>query len=248
MTAVDTLTRCARVADVPAALAEAFRSMPHYMNDNDARDSYGEGTKWDPLSTQGGNRTPLYLTGWRIAGHTEKAVVYVLRFAANDSFGSRSVYAAYHLGGMLSLSDHGPTTRTAAEDAAQVYINKAEVIEAAQRELDADPRKAATKTVGYVTTAMHLVEDHYDSQRIVTTTTLHFRDGTTLSYGDGGGETFHQGDVTESAPCSHCQIHVYNVVSGDYPDGRWVADEGSEWCDDGTQEHTPARAADTKAA
>ena len=257
-----TLTRCARIADVPAELAAAFRSMPNYMNDNDARDSYGEGTKWDPLSTEGGNRTPLYLTGWREAGRTAGgAVIYVLRFAASSSFGTRTVYAAYHLNGVMSVGDSMPTTRTHAEDTAQVYLNRAEAKEAeqaaegernaaryrekaaaahaamiavGQRKLDeAGPVGTVGKTVASVETKQAMVETGHHERQVVTYTSIVFTDGTRYTTGDAGGDTGHEhlGDVLAEAECSTCTIGIYLVDKGEGDGPEWVDCFDNDLCE-----------------
>jgi hypothetical protein len=117
------MTPCARPADLPADLAGAFQSMPHYAPALAGRESYTDdaGNEWDPLSTEGPHRTPLYLTGYAVIGHVGDRAVYVLKLTTASG---RHLHTAYN-GSSMSLRDYQPEqerTRAGAEEAANQQI------------------------------------------------------------------------------------------------------------------------------
>jgi hypothetical protein len=245
-----TITRCARVADVPDDLAEAFRSMPHYSavegrDSYETTDRYGT-SRWDPLSTEGAHRSSLRLTGYQLVGEHGEHRYYVLRCTVNDT--SRTIYVSAHVyrasyGWTSSwhVYDYQPANETTKAGA----LAHAEKQLAEARAKDAAPLTAADtvgKTIARVETKQTLAEDPYDDKRILTAITLHFTDGTRLTYNEEDGETYHQGDVVETSECERpgCEVWIGRVVSEDNPEGEWVNHSGSTWCENGTGEHVPS--------
>lgn len=110
----------ARLADVPADLAEFFRSMPHYRAGK-GRDSYRSmDTDWDPLTTQGTHRSEMVLTGYMDMGDRNGFRFYVLRFTryAHQSWSgaAATVFYTAQVGNgrnMIYAADYEkPTERT----------------------------------------------------------------------------------------------------------------------------------------
>ena len=104
------------------------------------------------------------------------------------------------------------------------------------------PEATVGRTFERVETKQTLAEDPYDDKRILTAITLHFTDGTRLTYNEEDGETYHQGDVVETSECERpgCEVWIGRVVSEDNPEGEWVNHSGSTWCENGTGEHVPS--------
>lgn len=120
--ALGVMTTCSRPADVPNDLAGAFRSMPHYAAALAGRETYTDenGNEWDPLSTEGPHRTPLYLIGYEVVDRFPgDRAVYVLKLTTASG---RHLFAAYD-GATMSLYDYQPAreqTRAAAQERARV--------------------------------------------------------------------------------------------------------------------------------
>lgn len=215
-TTLPRLTRCARVADVPAELAAAFRCLPHYRATL-GRDSVGG---YDPLSTEGPNRADWHLDGFREVGRTGLVIVYVLRF--ERAFAAVTVNRGTGFPSFL-VGDGDPQTRAYAEEKAAAALAAAQVTD------PRPPRDLTGKTIARVEQVTALTGDDDEPGPAVNLLILHFTDGTHAEVTAADGPVpFRYTRTVAEAECKHCGHPIYRLDGAD--PGEWVSQDRDTGC------------------